>query len=156
MRWKKFIIISLATSFILLNIGLNLAQEPETETQGEATGAEEEQVTSELQIQWLWGEVVSADPTNKTLLIKYFDYETDTEKEVSIILNDKTTYENVNSIDQIKPQDTVSIDYTVDAEGKNIAKNISVEKAEGNIESQEEKAGEEKPEDLSPELEEQL
>ena len=151
---KKFIIVSLAASFILLNTGLNLAQEPETETQEEAPASEQTQVTSGPQIQWIWGEVVSVDLTNKTLLVKYFDYETDTEKEASIILDDKTTYENVNSIEEIKPQDTASIDYAVDAEGRNIAKNISVEKAEKNIESQEEKGVEEKPEDLSPQVEE--
>ena len=151
---KKFIIVSLAASFILLNTGLNLAQEPETETQEEAPASEQTQVTSGPQIQWIWGEVVSVGLTNKTLLVKYFDYETDTEKEASIILDDKTTYENVNSIEEIKPQDTASIDYAVDAEGRNIAKNISVEKAEKNIESQEEKGVEEKPEDLSPQVEE--
>lgn len=154
MRRKKIIIISVAACFVLLNIGLILAQEPETETQEQPPTAEQEQVASGPQVQWLWGEVVSADPTNKTLLIKYFDYETDSEKETSIVLDDKTTYENVNSIEEIKPQDTASIDYTVDARGKNIAKNISVEKAESNIEPQEKKAVEEKPEDLSPQTEE--
>ncbi len=90
---------------------------------------------TETQVQWLWGEVVSLDAQNNVLAIKYLDYETDSEKQMSITVNDKTAFENVSSIDEIKPKDTVSIDYTVSPEGKNIAKNISVEKpAEAEIE----------------------
>jgi uncharacterized Zn finger protein len=63
-------------------------------------------------------------------LVKYLDYDADQEKEMAINVDEKTIYENVKSIDEIKPQDTVSIDYIVSPEGKNIAKNISIEKIE--------------------------
>ncbi len=82
------------------------------------------------EVQWLWGEVVSVDTTAKTMIVKYLDYETDTEKEITINVDDKTTYENAKSLDEIKTQDTLSIDY-VAVDGKDIAKNISVEKNEG-------------------------
>ena len=80
--------------------------------------------------QWVWGEVVSLDTENKTILVKYLDYETDQEKEISKGVSDKTTYENIKSLDEIKPQDSVSIDYSVSPENMNIATNISLEKAE--------------------------
>jgi len=74
--------------------------------------------------------VVSGDFQKNELVIKYVDYDTDMEKEVTVTASDKTTYENVKSLLEIKPQDMVSIDYTVDNQGRNIAKNISVEKPE--------------------------
>jgi hypothetical protein len=90
-----------------------------------------QEVTSETESQWIWGDVVSVDPVAKKLVVKYLDYETDTEKEINIELDDKTTYENVKSADEIKAMDTLSVDYTVSTGGKNIAKNISVERPEG-------------------------
>jgi len=79
---------------------------------------------------WVWGEVTSLDTENKIIVVKYLDYETDQEKEISIGVSDKTTYENIKSLEEIKPQDSVSIDYTVGPDSKNIATNISLEKAE--------------------------
>lgn len=98
-----------------------------------------QEVLSEPQALWLWGEVVSIDLDNKQISVKYLDYETDIEKEMKINVDEKTTFENVNSIDEIKPQDTVSIDYIVTPDAQNIAKNISVEKAE-NLETLQEGA----------------
>ncbi|MDP3731414.1 MAG: hypothetical protein Q8R31_00065, partial [Candidatus Omnitrophota bacterium] len=90
-----------------------------------------QEVPSEPETQWVWGDVVSVDTAAKKILVKYLDYETDTEKEININVDDKTTYENVKSIDEIKPQDTLSVDYMVSPDGSNIARNISVEKPEG-------------------------
>ena len=85
----------------------------------------------ENETQWLWGEVVSVDPEKNEMLIKYIDYETDQEKEVTIEIDEKTTYENAKSLIDIKPQDTVAVDYIINPDGKNIAGNISLEKLEG-------------------------
>lgn len=90
-----------------------------------------QETATESEIQWVWGEVVSTDIQNKTIAVKYFDYDSDSEKETKIAVDDKTNYENVKSIEEIKPKDTLSIDYIAGPEGKLIAKNISVEKAEG-------------------------
>ncbi len=89
-------------------------------------------VTSEgeAQMQWIWGEVVKLDSPNKAVSVKYLDYETDQEKEMCLSIDDKTTYENIKSIDDIKAKDVVSIDYMPAADGKNMARNISVEKPE--------------------------
>ena len=137
MRTKICIILISIVSLIFLTANFNFAQEQLT--------PETAQTPSEPEVQWLWGEVVSVDTQNKIILVKYFDYESDIEKEITINVNDKTTYENVQSIDEIKPKDTVSIDYLVSLEGKSIAKNISVEKAEGSEVPQEETTPEQLP-----------
>lgn len=85
---------------------------------------------AEPETQWLWGEVSSVDVQKKEILLKYLDYETDQEKEITIAVDEKTTFENAKSLEDIEPQDDLSIDYTVTSDGKNIAKNISLEKPE--------------------------
>jgi hypothetical protein len=86
--------------------------------------------TTELETQWVWGEITALDPQNKELTINYFDYETDTEKELKLSMNDNTKYENINSINDLKLHDTISVDYILGADGKYTARNISVEKPE--------------------------
>ncbi|MFH0827507.1 MAG: hypothetical protein V1923_06480 [Candidatus Omnitrophota bacterium] len=88
-------------------------------------------------IQWVWGDVMNVDKQNKALAVKYLDYETDQDKEISVGIDDKTIFENVLSLDEIKAGDVVSIDYSVDPIGKNVAKNISVEKPEAMPQMQE-------------------
>lgn len=87
-------------------------------------------VQNEPDTQWVWGEVASIDTQNQSLTVKYMDYETDQEKELSLNANEKTTYENIKSFNDIKVGNTAGIDYTTGAEGKNIARNISIESTE--------------------------
>jgi hypothetical protein len=84
----------------------------------------------DIEMQWLWGEASAIDAQNKTLMVKYLDYETDQEKEMLLSIDDKTAFENVKSLEEIKVQDTLSIDYIIGADGKNAARNISVERPE--------------------------
>ena len=86
------------------------------------------QEANEINMQWVWGEVVSLDSQAKTLILKYLDYETDQEKELALVIDEKTTYENIKSFDEIKVKDILSIDYATGPEDKNVAKNISLEK----------------------------
>jgi len=83
---------------------------------------------NENNAQWAWGEVTNLDSQAKTLTLKYLDYETDQEKELLLAVDEKTTYENIKSFDEIKVKDTLSIDYAATPVGdKYIAKNISLE-----------------------------
>ena len=139
MKVKQGIILLISiVSLIFLSGNFNYAQE--------ALPAE---TSAEPETLWLWGEVVSVDAATSQIAVKYFDYETDSEKEISIGTDTKTTYENVKSIDELKPADTVSIDYIISASGENVAKNISVERPEGTPEATQE--GEASPENLQPE-----
>ena len=90
------------------------------------------------EMQWLWGEVVNLDLQNNLILVKYLDYETDQEKEATVSVDEKTTYENIGSIGELNQNDAVSIDYIVTADGKNIARAVSLEKPDETIEIPEE------------------
>lgn len=104
----------------------------------------------EPETQWVWGEVVTVDSINKAISIKYLDYETDQEKDITIAIDDKTTFENAASIEELKPTDTVSIDY-ISVDGKNIAENISVEKPEAPVAPQVQAPETQiQPQDLTP------
>jgi len=105
------------------------ADAPEIQTETSAVEAPKTE-TKAPQTQWVWGEVVSVDNSSGQLTVKYIDYETDSEKDIIISTSAETTYENAAVLADIKVKDTVSIDYTLGPEGKNMAKKISVEKAE--------------------------
>lgn len=79
-------------------------------------------------VQWVWGEVVSTDLQTKTILIKYTDYDTDMEKNITLNFSDKSVFEGVKDLSEIKPKDMVSIDYALDSAGKATVTNIGVEK----------------------------
>jgi len=134
MERKGITMIVAAASLFLFISGLAYAQDKTMTKEAQVSSAPAD---NSEDVQWLWGEVVAVNASNKEIRVKYVDYETDTEKEVSMFIDDKTTYENIKSLDEIKPQDGVTIDYLVNAEGKNIAQTVSLEKAE-ELESSEE------------------
>ncbi len=123
MRIKKAVI--LFSALLLLSLGLNTAFSKEGDV---VSGPPIPGVNAESEMQWVWGEVVLIDPVNKKVLLKYLDYETDMEKEISIIVDAQTFYDNISSLEQLRPGDPVSVDYIVDADGVNIARDISIEK----------------------------
>lgn len=124
MRGKRTLILILTLALIVTSKVVSFSQEEEIKP-------EQAVASQQPQTQWLWGEVISLDAQNKSLVVKYFDYESETEKEIPVSADENTVYEGVKSFEEIKLKDTVSVDYVVAAEGKNIAENISVEQAEG-------------------------
>jgi len=122
MRYLVSLLISLF--LIFMNSGLIFSQEALVKEKV-AQGTE-----NESEIQWIWAELVSVDAQKNEIAVKYFDYEIDEEKNIIIVVDNKTTYENIKSINELKLGNALSIDYAVDSEGKNIARNISVEKPE--------------------------
>jgi len=125
MERKKSLIVGMVFSLVMLNSAIALSQE-EQATQP-AKIAEMQQQQPEPDVQWVWGEVSTVDAQNKALTLKYLDYETDQEKEITISADAKTTYENIKAFEEIKPKDSLSVDYFASLDGKNIAKNISLE-----------------------------
>jgi hypothetical protein len=125
MKLKKGLILSLAVCSVFIIAGLVFSQDQPT-----TSASAMETQNAQQEPQWVWAEVLSLDPVNNQMTVKYLDYETDTEKEMTISTDNSTTYENINSLSEIKPQDTVSIDYITTAQGQNVAKNINVEKSE--------------------------
>ena len=84
---------------------------------------------SEPEVLWVWGEVAAVDLVKKSLTLKYLDYESDEEKDIDIVTNEKTGYESIKSLDDITAKSVLSVDYIVQ-DGLNIAKNISFERGE--------------------------
>ena len=80
-------------------------------------------------ISWVWGEIKSVDSASMAFNIIYMDYQTDEEKELSLNTDQETKFEGVGDFGGLKPGDTASIDYIM-KDGKNIARNISIEKIE--------------------------
>jgi biopolymer transport protein ExbD len=116
---------------ITITTFIAFAQEPEVSAPATSTMPADlapAPMQNENNTQWVWGEVTNLDNQAKTLTLKYLDYETDQEKELVLTIDEKTTYENIKSFDEIKVKDTLSVDYATGPEDKNIVKNISLEK----------------------------
>jgi hypothetical protein len=127
MRRKRTLLIFagfLAVSFSPLAFAQEqLSQQP-------ASSPEASAPAKPVMAEWLYGEVNSVDIAGKSVTLSYLDYDTDIEKQAVVYTDSKTVFENAKSIEEIKPQDMVSIDYIIGPDKKNVAVNISVEKPE--------------------------
>lgn len=81
-----------------------------------------------IEIEWLFGEVISVDLEEPGLSVQYLDYDTDQEKKIEVTLDADTTLEGVAALSEIKNKDIVSVDYVLDELGRRLAKRISVER----------------------------
>lgn len=140
-RLLTFLLVGLVTG-VLSSKTVAFSQETTGEVKVELPekGGATPELAMEPETQWVWGEVVSVDTQEKKVTVKYLDYETDQEKQLAVTIDDKTAYENIKSLDELKPLDTVSIDYVTSTDGKNLAKNISIEKPENVKEMREDTA----------------
>jgi hypothetical protein len=116
-----------AVALISLHEGVSSAQE-KTAPQEVATEKLQNPAVEASDTLWLWGEVINLSIESNQITVRYLDYDTDNEKEITLTTNEKTSYDNVPSLSNIKPQDTVSVDYYLGPGDKYFAKNISVEK----------------------------
>jgi len=95
--------------------------------QEEMPARQEEQSINDEEIQWVSAQVVSIDAGSKNLLVEYLDFETNTEKKMTVTVDKNTFFEKVGSIEELKPRDNVLVDYIVDEAKNNIAKYICLE-----------------------------
>ena len=93
----------------------------------------EEEREEFLTDEWLLGDAIALDSENNQLKVSYIDYETEEEKEITIMVDADTGYDNVGSLAEIKVGDVVSVDYIIDSQGQAVAVNISVDKSEPEI-----------------------
>lgn len=87
----------------------------------------------EQEMQWVWGEVTTAGYDAGELTVKYFDYDVEQDKEIMLLTDQDTLYENVSSLSGVKAGDNVSIDYIIAGDPRkprNLAKNITLEPKE--------------------------
>jgi len=97
------------------------------------TSNQQSSLGKESDMQWAWGEVTNLDKQANTITLKYLDYEADQEKEMVLVVDEKTTFENIKDFNELKLKDTLSIDYMIGVDNKNIAKNISFEKPDASF-----------------------
>lgn len=124
---KKIIPVFLCAAFIAATTLIAFAADEVTLGAENTVAPGQVPSQNENDMQWVWGEVVNLDGAGKTITLKYLDYETDQEKDILLAVDEKTTFDNIKNLDEIKPKDTLSIDYTITSGGKNIAGNISLE-----------------------------
>jgi len=121
----------LAVMFLGFVAAQGFSQETVMDSQEEVTGSQEEMTEEEFVTEeWLLGDVVAVDLENSRLIVSYIDNETEEEKEISLLVDEATTYENAVSLDEIKVGNVVAIDYILEPDGKAVALNIRVEEPE--------------------------
>jgi hypothetical protein len=131
MRFKKYAVPGVIMIFMLLGcLGTSFSQD------GIIQGPPLEDSVQAPDVPWIWAEVVAVDPQANQLVVRTVDYEKENnaEKEMVIAVDDKTTYENIKSLSELKAGDTVTIDYIAESSMRNIARNISLEKPEDSSE----------------------
>lgn len=132
MRKLKWLVLSVMFLLVFFS-GIVLAAD-DNSAQAPAPVAESAEplapAASEPDMQWLWGEVKSVDAASKEITVDYLDYESDGEKEVKILTDEKTNFENIKALADIKVKDTVSVDYVLTPDSKYLARLVSIEKPE--------------------------
>lgn len=128
MKTRMSVILGIIGLFIFVNTGLVLGENDST-AEVNLPSVLSSQESKDLDVQWVWGEVKNLDAQGKTVTLKYLDYETNEEKEIALTIDSATTYENVKALKDVQLNDALSVDY-VTSSGRNIAKNVSLEKPE--------------------------
>lgn len=82
----------------------------------------------EKDLQWVWGEVIEVDVGASELEIRYLDYESDANKVATFFADEDSEFENIVSIEEIKPGDSAGIDYYLSDDKRLIIKSINIEK----------------------------
>jgi hypothetical protein len=75
-----------------------------------------------------YGEVLSV--MQDQVMIREFDYATGEEKDVVYFISSATTFDMIESADQIKPGDLIDVEFVVSEDGRNIASEIFVDNIE--------------------------
>ena len=81
-----------------------------------------------LRAEWFDGEVQNIDTKSRTITISEIDPITETEEKEEVLLDDATVFSGVNSLQEIRKNDNVTIDAQY-AESVDVWKAISIEVA---------------------------
>ena len=135
MNLKKVVVLTGFAILMMATTQFVFAEEAAVAPTGSVVVTSNQQTTlpKEGDMQWAWGEVTNLDNQTQTVTLKYLDYETDQEKDLVLVVDEKTTFENIKDFNELKLKDTISIDYLIGVDNKNIAKNISFEKPDTGV-----------------------
>ncbi|MCM8760997.1 MAG: hypothetical protein NC938_03400 [Candidatus Omnitrophica bacterium] len=120
MRKNYFIAILVATIFTV-SFALTASSQTEDKAVSAATAAPREIA--------IYGEIQAVDTAAGTIDIQYYDYDSDSEKTATIIVDKESKLENANTLSDIKKGDWADVTYVING-GKNVARLIMVEKEE--------------------------
>jgi len=134
-RYVAVVTVLISGLLICFMPGVSLSQEVKTGAKPEAAAPEAaapeaaapaaQPAIGEEELEYSWGKVSSI--TSDQIVVKEYDYDSDTETDVTYTIDPKVTVKNIAALKDIKVGESVSIDYLV-VDGKNIAKVITVEK----------------------------
>jgi len=128
MKYSKWMCPAAVILFALVFAIPVFAQQVQTAAPA-AAPAKETEAPAKAEDLTIYGEVKSANQAAGSLTVQYYDYDSDEEKTAEIIANKDTKLEGAAAVGDIKQGDWVDVTYAA-ADGKNLAKSITVEKEE--------------------------
>lgn len=104
-------------------------ENPAAKPEGAAVSAAAQEGADQLKDLTLYGEVQAVNPGSNSILVQYYNYDTDEEKAMEITFNKDTKIENAAALADIKKGDWVDVIYVTNG-AKNVAVSLIVEKEE--------------------------
>lgn len=133
MKYYRVLCLLAGILAIALLVNPVFAQDEQTAatTQQTAASAVAEKAEQPMQPEEMsvYGEVQSTDQGANSVKLQYYDYDSDEEKVMDLVLDKDTKMENAAAVSDIKQGDWIDAVY-ITKDSKNIAKSIIVEKEE--------------------------
>ena len=128
-KYKVICILALGLFSVLFTIPAFSAENQAAAQKTSETAAVPQEVQDMSRELSIYGEVQSVKKDSNSLNVQYYDYDSDEEKALDLIVAKDTKIENVAGINDIKQADWIDATYSV-VDGKNVAKTVKVEKEE--------------------------
>ena len=74
----------------------------------------------------VYGEVKAVNAASNSVSLEYYDYDSDEEKRMEVVLDANTKLENAAALASVKEGDWIDVVYSL-SDGKNLAKSVAVE-----------------------------
>ena len=93
--------------------------------------AQEEKVPSKAEVkeESIYGEGLSVNEAAVSMTVQYYDYDTDEEKNLDVVVDKNTKFDNAASLKEVKKGDWVDVSYSSQAD-KKVAISVIVEREE--------------------------
>ena len=84
---------------------------------------------AEVKEESIYGEVLSVNEAAVSMTVQYYDYDTDEEKSMDVVVDKNTKFDNAASLKEVKKGDWVDVSYSSQAD-KKVAISVIVEREE--------------------------
>ncbi len=126
---KSFSIFVVTILFILVIFPVIMVLAQENQPSVKESSATESTTPAQPEEFSIYGEIVSVDQASNSIRAQYYDYDSDEERTINIMLDKNTSLENAKTLADIRQNDWADISYVV-SDAKFVAKSIKVEKEE--------------------------